>query len=474
MVLRRAFPVLLVLLTIGAGAPASAAEEDEDDPKPQTPPTGVSTGPPIRYTLPPAHARDLRACSSRTPICVHADSAEEGKTALDVLAAFERAWTMLTGALALPAPDLDPDTLAYDVHLVAEDAAFPELVATHLASRDVRSRIDRGGAFTVVDRRMRAGCMLDALAAKSIARAILFRVAPSTEDGSAHGQTAYLARLVVPCAAALALDSTKTFQGLPERSFCDAHAPDDTKAPPGWGPMPATRASLLFAEGGSLFWERIDWAFGRSPGILVAATWALHPTRTPSPSPRWVNEHDTFDVLRVSFKDALSRGSTIHDLMLDFGVARAFFGSADDGLHAPETRVLGDAAKVPLDWDIPWPTKPRRLQPRAAVYPMGSSYVMISRKDARPGSRLRVEIDWEEHALFRWALVKLDARGTELGRVPIASQERATRAQMTLVELDNVDRVLIVGVNVGDPTYAFDPDDEVWEPHGWLLTLAEE
>jgi hypothetical protein len=29
-------------------------------------------------------------------------------------------------------------------------------------------------------------------------------------------------------------------------------------------------------------------------------------------------------------------------------------------------------------------------------------------------------------------------------------------------------------VNTGDPTYHFDPDDEVWEPHGWLLSLAAE
>src|SRR5687767_2247682 len=101
-----------------AGEGGQDQDEDEDHPKPQTPPTGVSTGPPVRYTLPPIHARDHRACSSKTPICVHADSAVEGNTALDVLSAFERAWSMLTGALALPAPDVNPDSLAYEVHLV--------------------------------------------------------------------------------------------------------------------------------------------------------------------------------------------------------------------------------------------------------------------------------------------------------------------------------------------------------------------
>jgi hypothetical protein len=43
-----------------------------------------------------------------------------------------------------------------------------------------------------------------------------------------------------------------------------------------------------------------------------------------------------------------------------------------------------------------------------------------------------------------------------------------------VVDVDRVASVLLVGVNVGDPLYPFDPDDAVWEPHGWTLTLASE
>jgi hypothetical protein len=219
---------------------------------------------------------------------------------------------------------------------------------------------------------------------------------------------------------------------------------------------------------------RVDWAFGRSPGGLVSASWALHPTMTPLGKARWYSEPDTFDVLRTTFKGAMSTGGTVHDLWLDFGVARAFLGSADDGIHLPELRSLGDAARVPIDWDIPWPARPRRLAARTPVHPTGAGYLVIHHDGARPGARLRVEVEWEEHALFRWALVKLDAGGRELGRVVIPTTERATQAQMTLVDLDGVDRIMLVGVNVGDPAYGFDPDDEVWEPHGWIVTLAEE
>jgi hypothetical protein len=49
-----------------------------------------------------------------------------------------------------------------------------------------------------------------------------------------------------------------------------------------------------------------------------------------------------------------------------------------------------------------------------------------------------------------------------------------TEAQATIVDLDRATDVLVVGTNVGDPFVPFDPDDERFEPHGWLLTLAAE
>jgi hypothetical protein len=45
---------------------------------------------------------------------------------------------------------------------------------------------------------------------------------------------------------------------------------------------------------------------------------------------------------------------------------------------------------------------------------------------------------------------------------------------MTVINLDGVDSLLIAATNVGDPFAPFDPDDETFEPHGWLLTLAAE
>ena len=106
--------------------------------------------------------------------------------------------------------------------------------------------------------------------------------------------------------------------------------------------------------------------------------------------------------------------------------------------------------------------------------PTGSSCILIRHDGAPKGSRLRVEATWEQHAKMLWAVVKLDAHGKELGHLVVPSHDRVTEAQMTVVDLDDVATVLLIGVNAGDGLYPFDPDDEVWEPHSWLMTVASE
>jgi hypothetical protein len=463
--------------SVAASLGIARADDGEDEPRPRRVEhrvdTGVAIGRPIVYADRPVLTPDLRTCSSEVPVCVHARTLADAPAARASIDAFERTWATLTGALAVPPPDPDPGTLRYDV-FIADDMTNGQLARTDLEARDVRSPVDRARGFTRIDRRLRSGCLLDTLAARSIARASLLRVAPATEEASAIAQSAYLASLAVPCSVAFSADEIATFQARSYESIADAHAGEQAPVFGRFEVMSRTAAS--YASGASAFWARIDWAFGRSPGALVTATWALHPTTTGAggATALWTNIPDTFDVLRTTFKGALFTGSTLRDLFLDFGVARAFFGSADDGLHQPELRTLGDAARIAPDWDIPWPAVSRRLAARTGVAPSGASYLVVHHAGVRPEARLRVETEWEAHALFRWALVKLDRAGRELGRVVIPTTERATSAQMTLVDLADVDRILLVGVNTGDPAYGFDPDDEVWEPHGWVVTLAEE
>ncbi len=483
-----AFGAVLALVAVVASPPAraevDAALDDEDRPV-DTPEVArfraaqaeaiekAPSGP--RIVLAQRRApRAVRACSPRLPLCVHADTPSAATAILASLAALERAWDTLTGALRLPAPDVDLASLTYDVVLEPD---VPGGWDTRPVARDARSTFDRASAESSIDIRSRAGCALDTAAFRALARASLYRVAPAATDGVARAQVAYLSELAVPCSIALAAPEAQAFQTSPDRAVADARTGETGAAAgdPSLGPHRARDPqSRLFADGAALFWARLDWAFGKNPGDVVRASWTLAPTATKPGAERWANEPDAFDVLRVSFKGTMSTGSTVSDALLDVAIARAFMGGADDGVHQPETRVLGDAGGVAFDWDIVWPAKPKRLAPRAPVAPTGSSYVLVRTANARAGARLRLEADWEEHALFRWAVIKIDREGHETARLVVPTRERALEAQMTVVDLAGVDRVLVVAVNAGDPAYPFDPDDEVWEPHGWLLTLAEE
>jgi hypothetical protein len=82
-----------------------------------------------------------------------------------------------------------------------------------------------------------------------------------------------------------------------------------------------------------------------------------------------------------------------------------------------------------------------------------------------------VKSEWEEHAGLRWVVVKLGP-GERRVELALTSLDRQTTAETTVVELEGVETLLVVGTTVGDPTAPFDPDDEVWEPHGWVLTLG--
>jgi hypothetical protein len=389
-------------------------------------------------------------------VCVH--GAIGAKALLGLLASVERAWDVETGALELPPPDADLETGAYDLYVVPDVAGG---AATYTATRDPRSRVDRASSYTLFDASLALGdpCARDTAIAASVARASLFRVAPATDEGSARAEAAYIARLAVPCAMAR-LDGIDDFQRSPELAFIDPFARGD-----------AAR-DIEFASGASLFYWWLDWSFGASPGALVRAIWALSATMTPPGAERWNDEPDGMDVLRESFKDVITSGSRIEDVLAEFGTTRALLGPRENGLELPEARPLGAQIAPRIDWTIDWPTMPRRLASPVGVAPTGSAYVLVHRAGAPSGARLRVEATWEQHAAIRWTVVKLDAAGRELGRIPIAAPPRATEAQATIVNLDTADSLLIVGTNVGDPYVPLDPDDERFEPHGWLVTLA--
>jgi hypothetical protein len=351
----------------------------------------------------------------------------------------------------LPRPAVDASTGAVDVFLVDRVDGLATAVAER---RDVRAVFDRVVSFILVDDHAR-GCERDFAIARALAHASLLRAAPATDASSAHAETAYLARLAVPCGMGL-VDGIDRFQETPERAL-----PDPTEG-------------FERDRGAGLFYWWLDYSFGREPGAIVRALWALAPTVTPAGASRWASRPTGFDVLKASFKNALMTGSTVDDLWAEFAVARAFAGAADDGDHLPESRALGDAGRVRFQWEIAWPEKARSLASGTGIAPTGAAYIAISHAGARPGARLRIEVAWEEHAMMRWSVVKVDGAGKELGQLAIPGPDHGTAAQMTVVDLDATSKILVVGTDVGDPSVPFDPNAGVWEPHGWTVSVASE
>jgi hypothetical protein len=448
----RGFAGAICALSIASSAAAA------DVPPAPARPSLARTGGFITYEPRPTLLHELRACSFRHPLCVHADAGQPD-AAIALLDAADRAWDVATGALDLPAPDADfATTGALDIYLVAGDAYVTRV---SLATRDPRGGFDRASAFALVGaggaHGLAAGCSLDAAAARVVARAVLFRVAPSTDEGSALAESGAMASLMVPCAPRLD-EALTLFQARPDLGLADTlAAPSEPAARASPKRLSLSRGET-YATGASLFYDWLDDSFGGYPGAIVRTMWALSPTSTPLDAARWNNEPDGFDVLRVSFKNALTTGSTVDDLWLAFAVGRAF----------------DPTYPVRHAWDIAWPATPRTLLAGVGVAPTGAAYIGVDCALRPKGSRLRFEAQWEEHARMLWTLVRIDAAGRELSRVAVPGPDRGNYAQTTLVDLDGVARVLAVGINAGDPLFAFDPDDYDWEPHGWVASLASE
>jgi hypothetical protein len=298
--------------------------------------------------------------------------------------------------------------------------------------RDPRSHFDRESTFALVDRHIPTGCGLDFALARAVAAGSLRREVPATDIASLLAQSEEVARLATPCAPP---DDEAEFQATPWRCLFDS-------------------SSEPFDRGASLFVEWIDATFGSEPGAVLLGAWALAPTRTEPRAWRWSGSPSTFDVLRMSLKGALGPETTFDDVLLKFAVTRASI------VPRPE-----------LAWSVPWPSLARRVTPAVPVAPTGVSYVRVDHKGAPPGSKLRLEAQWEDYARMRWIVLKRDAADRTLSEIAVTSTEHATATSMTIEQLDGVDNLLIVVQNLGSTEHGFNPNQGEWEPHGWLLTL---
>jgi hypothetical protein len=356
------------------------------------------------------------ACSFRRPICVH--DAEDTR-ALDAL---ERAWEAGI-VLGVPLPR------SYDAWVRSEPSR------SAISERDLIGGHDRATAFSVLDAR-KTGCARDFDAARELYAASALGATPAIDDATLRAETTALARLAFPCG----IVDTGVFQAHPDRALADGHVA------PG------------FDEGAALFFSWIDGEVAKEPGHFITSTWAFAETKTPPAAGEWAHEPDVYDVVRESMKDVLRPGGAFEDALVELAIMRAL-----DAESAP-----------PLDWDVTWPAAARTLASPQGIAETGAAYVRITTQGHKPGAHFRVDARWEEHAKMRWVVVKLDAGGREIGRQEATAPPKAVEAHLQVWGVEDAASLLVVATNTGNWTTPFDPDDDVWEPHGWLLTIAAE
>jgi hypothetical protein len=381
-------------------------------------------------------------CSFREPVCVHTGGTARGGETLATLRFAEEAFGAYR-ALGLPLP-----RGRYDLY-VDPSFATAETVAELTPTSD---GWDRAPAFTVLPPAAVRGCGPAFAVAQAVAHAAALGLDAGAEAGALSMLSTYAASLIVDCAA-VEIAAIDAFQAHPERSFV-ATDPDG-------------------ADGGMLFPWFLDDTLGvAGPGRAMTGLVALATQRTPPGSWEWRNEPDIFDVLRATTRDL---GGNLENLLLDFAVARAFVGSRSDGKHLTDTERFGDAGRVRFEWSVPWSSLPRRVAPGAAIEPTGMTYLWLdlAGSAAPEGGELTFVADWELPALFRWSLVKIDKNGADAGRLDVAGVYGASHAEKTVIGIDGLAGVLIVGVNIGsmDRSHPFDPDEQPLMPHGYAVTL---
>ncbi|WP_437967551.1 hypothetical protein WMF04_49790 [Sorangium sp. So ce260] len=471
-------PCALALLALVAalGGPPAAAARAPDAPSggpPAASPSAQPGAPPDDAAGPPAEGRPVvspvqrpderdapqRACSFALPACVHAPAEVPGAALLESLAHLEAAMRAYD-ALGLPRPLPDGalgGSPSYDLYLERGPRRGPARVGHDL--RAIGERFDAASAFAVIAAPGRGGCASASDAAYALGHAVAVRLDAGAEEGALAMAASYLAAIAAPCAAE-ELAAIDAFQRAPERAL--------------------TGAALGALDGALLFPWYLDDAYGTgTPAQVAMSLLAIAAQSTPAGAARFHAEPDTFDALRASLR---ARGKDLDDLLLEFAIARAFLGSRSDGAHLSDAERLGDFGRVRFEWSLPYATLPRRVAPLRPIEPTGATYLWLDLSAENAGDRpdlaaaeITFVADWELPALFRWAIVKVDRQGAEAGRVEVAGIFGSTRAQRTVVGLDGLSGLLLVGVNAGSMIRSrpFDPDDAPFMPHAYTVWLSK-
>ena len=383
-------------------------------------------------------------CSGDLRVCVHSEGTSPEASA--VLAA---SVDVLLGLRALRLPAVRSDV---------SDTGSPELdVYLDLNAEGAQAVSDPGneagaasdgGTTFVVTPALSRDCRSRHALATAIGSALLLSQDAATDQDVLAMLGGHLANLVAPCSDVL-FDAVDAAQRAPERTFV------------GTLNEPAPAAFL--------FPQFLEDRFGTNePGKLTTALVAISSQRS-SKGPL-NDEPDMFDALRVTQR---RNGSSLADTLLEFAVARAFLGSRSDDQHMQDVSFLGAMGRVRFEWSVDHATLPRRLAPLRPIEPLGATYILLTLDQVAPDAEFTFAAEWEQPALFRWAIVKLREDGSELGRSEVTPVLGEFEIQRTVRDLSGARSVLIVGLHEGETRRdePFDPGQFRERPRSYSVTL---
>jgi hypothetical protein len=418
----------------------SAAAKDPDLP----------TGSELRVAERPETGAGVPACSGRFPVCVHVGPRVRIDSTLAALDAAELAYERLVVVLGLPAPvpDRAGGSDALDLYILPR-SPDGDPVEVHSEPLELGA-FDRAAAFCELIES--EGVLLERAATICLGEAIALGLDAAETP---HVRRAFATSLwwTVGTPTTLDYEAVAEIQSHPERAVL-------------------RRERNASSEGAAIFFEYLEQTRAEGePGTLAAALLSASAQKTPPDAFRFENEPDHVDVLRHTLGQQRSR---LVALFRDFSVARTFVGARDDGVHLPALGWSGRFGVAPFDWIIPFSSLPRRVLLSKPVEPSGAALVWLDLDQEPAGATLGFQAEWEAPVAFAWTFVRIAEDGSELSRVDIPFQQRATSIEARLTGLDGARAVALVGTYLDEVSleHPFDPDVEPFEPHSATVYLV--
>lgn len=397
---------------------------------------------------PPRPTLPVRACALHAPVCVHAPNGLDPSAVTRVRDAFAGAWGLVIETLRVPRPLSDASAGGdprLDVYVVeARGGAAVDLavdlddgLAVARGPLDLASDRDAAPAYLFVGEGLAraGGCALDAAAARGIVRASAAGLDAAETEVVVDGFARRMAEVVAPCPS-LERERLEPFQAKP------------------W------RAMTASATGTAFFARTLDLQKGQgfaaiTPAVLSMAT-NHHGVVLPAPDdelgPAHLhNDPSVFDVLAATLGDA---GSSVDEVLLDYAAARAL-------------------APVPPAWEFVVPTSslPRRFAIRRAIEPTGTTFFEIPIDATPKGDAVEIDLAWEQGARFVWRVLQIGRDGERLPDVKVPILETARTITIEARHLKGVKKLILVGVNVGDPKRPWRPDEPPSPPRGYEIGI---